>query len=99
MPTTLSKSIIAVKCTTLSDGEYVKVTNLSADVAVQKVIVKSGEAVLNIANLTGWSEGDTISAESQGRRVESSSTTISAKGGTQITLALGSNDDSPAVSL
>ena len=99
MPTPSVKNLIGVKCTNLSDGEYVKITNLSADVAIQRVVVKSGEAVLNIANLTGWSVGDTISVESQGRIVESSSTTIAAKGGTEVTLSASTAATLPAVNL
>ena len=98
MPTPPTISLISVKCANLSDGEYVKIVNLSATAVSQRIKVKSGEAILNIANLTGWSVGDTISVETQGRIVESSSTTITA-GGVKVTLSATSADDMPAVNL
>jgi len=99
MPTPAVKNLIAVKCANLSDGEYVKIVNLSANVASQRVQVKSGEAILNIANLTSWVEGNTISIEINGRIAESSSTTISTVGGTKVTLSSSTAASDPAVNL
>ncbi len=99
MPTPPVKNIIGVKCPNLSDGEYVKFVNLSAVATNQRVQVKSGEALLNIANLTGWSESDAISVETHGRIVESSSTTISTVGGTKVTLSSSTAASDPAVDL
>ena len=82
----------------LSDGEYVKVTNLTSGGTI-RVQAKGGEAVVNPAtSKLVWSTGDTLSIETQGRYVESASTTIS-KGGAKVTLSLGTADDSPAVNL
>ncbi|KKN24752.1 hypothetical protein LCGC14_0891780 [marine sediment metagenome] len=99
MPTPPTLNLISVKCANLSDGEYVKITNLSANATSQLVKVASGEAVLNIANLTGWSTGNTISIETQGRIVESSSTTISTTGGTKVTLSSSTAASDPAVDM
>jgi len=98
MPTTKKSHVIGVKVANLSDKEYVKVINFTSGGSITGQ-VSSGECLLNPADsdLT-WNEGDTIVVESNGRRLESASTTIS-KGGAKVTLTLTANDDSPQINL
>lgn len=100
MPTPTTKFTIAVKNTNLSAGEYIKVTNHTSGGTIRQKIKTGGECILNPQdeNLS-WSDGDTISIESQGRIVFSTSTTISKGGAKYTNNAAGTADDMPAVSL
>ena len=98
MPTPVKPIIIGIKNTNLEDGEYVKVTNLTAGGTLREKI-KSNEAVLNPSNsnLT-WSNGDSLLIESNGRIPFSSTATIT-KGGARVTSTANTVDAGPTVSL
>ncbi len=98
MVTTQQSIPIVVKCTNMSDGEDIKVTNLTEGGTIRGQ-VKSAECILNPQNSNlSWNNGAVISIESNGRILQSKSVTIT-KGGARTTLDSSSADDSPAVSL
>ena len=98
MPTTKTSFTIGIKAPNLSDGEWIKVTNLDSGGTIRGQ-VKSKECILNPANsdLT-WKEGDALSIETNGRILESANVTLT-KGGAKKSFTSSTADDSPAVNL
>lgn len=95
MPTPTKPVNVAAKSTSLAVGDYVVFRNLTSGGKTTVKCTSDGEAV---GTITGGSEGDTISAEIQGRFAKGSTTTVS-KGGVKLNLGTLTADDSPAIDL
>ncbi|KKN53829.1 hypothetical protein LCGC14_0598550 [marine sediment metagenome] len=89
MPVPYTSFNIGIKAsTTLTQGEYAKVTNLTRGGTIRGQANSNGEVVLNPASSKlAWQNGDKLSIEISGVTLGSASVTIT-RGGTRKTVTV-----------
>ena len=101
MPAPKHPIVIGVKSSTsISEGEFIKVTNLTSGGTLRGPVDSSGEVLLTPPPDFGftWANGDKVSVEVNGRLIGSGVTTI-AKGGANFEVTTAADASSPAVDL
>ena len=86
--------------TSISEGEFVKVTNFTSGGTLRGTVDSNGEAILTISpdfNFT-WKNNDVCSIEVSGRLIGSKTVSIT-KGGISTTVTTSADTASPAVDL
>ena len=84
--------------TSISAGEFVKITNFTKGGTLRATADSTGETIFAIPSDLDWENGDICSVEISGRLLGSKTVTI-AKGGIATTVTTSADSDQPAVDL